>query len=76
MTKTAAGFSESPDSIDDLVRDLEESGYPVDGSTEQFVPQPDGLTLKSDRPGFPPAQPDGAHKISIAQPKKVSGAGP
>jgi hypothetical protein len=66
MTKTAAGFSENPDSADDLVRDLEESGYPVDGSTEQFVPQPDGLTVKSDRPGFPPAQPDGAHKISSA----------
>jgi hypothetical protein len=37
MTKTAAGFSENPDSTnstDNLVRDLEESGYPVDGSTE------------------------------------------
>jgi len=70
MTKTAAGFSENPDSADDLVRDLEESGYPVDGSTEQFVPQPDGLTVKSDRPGFPPAQPDGAHKISSAPTEK------
>jgi len=66
MTKTAAGFSKNPDSTDDLVRDLEESGYPVDGSTEQFVPQPDDLAVKSDGPGFPPAQPDGAHKISIA----------
>ena len=51
MTKTAAGFSENPDSTDNLVRDLEESGYPVDGETAQFAPQPDSLTVESDRPG-------------------------
>jgi hypothetical protein len=28
MTKTRTGPSETPDSIDELVRDLEESGYP------------------------------------------------
>ena len=37
MAKTAAGLSENPGSTDDLVRDLEDSGYPVDGSREQFI---------------------------------------
>ena len=49
MTKTEAGFCENPDSTDNLVRDLEESGYPVDGAKEQFAPQPDSLTAESDR---------------------------
>jgi len=62
MTKMAAGFSENPDSTDELVRDLEESGYPVDGSTGQFVPQPDGPS--AERPGLPPVQLDNAHAIS------------
>lgn len=66
MTKTAAGLSENPDSTDELVRDLEESGYPVDGATELFVPQPDGLALESERPGFPPVLRDSAHEISTA----------
>jgi hypothetical protein len=64
MTKPAAGSSENPESTDDLVRDLEESGYPVDGATELFVPQPDGLALGSERPGSPPVPPDSAHEIS------------
>jgi hypothetical protein len=58
MKTAAASFSENPDSTDDLVRDLEDSGYPVDGATEQFVPQPDGLALESEKPGFPPVQPE------------------
>jgi hypothetical protein len=64
MTKTAAGFSENPESTDELVRDLDESGYPVDGSTEQFVPRPDGLSVDSDRPEFHPEQFDSAQTIS------------
>src|ERR1035438_9723113 len=64
MTKTTTGPSENPDSTDELVRDLEESGYPVDGATEQFVPQPDGLSVETDGPGFPPVQPDYAQAIS------------
>jgi hypothetical protein len=70
MTKTAAGFSENPDSTDELVRDLEESGYPVDGATEQSLPQPDGLSVETGAPGFPPAQPDGAPRISITPTEK------
>jgi hypothetical protein len=70
MTKTAAGFSENPDSTDNLVRNLEESGYPVDGAKEQFVPQRDSLTAESDRSEFTPAQPEGAHKISIVPTEK------
>lgn len=66
MTKKAVGFSENPESTDDLVRGLEESGYPVDGATEPFVPQPGGLALKSERPGFPPVLRDSAHEISTA----------
>jgi hypothetical protein len=62
MTKMAAGLSENPDSSDELVRDFEESGYPVDGSTEQFVPQAAGLPV--DRPGFLPVQLDNAQAIS------------
>ena len=70
MTKTEAGFCENPDSTDSLVRDLEESGYPVDGAKEQFAPQPDSLTAESDRSESPPAQPDGPHKISVAPTEK------
>ena len=33
MTKTEAEFSKNPDSTDELVHDLEESGLPVDGLT-------------------------------------------
>lgn len=64
MTKTATGPSENPDSTEELVRDLEESGYPVDGATEQFAPQPDGLSVEIDGPGFTPVQPDSAQAIS------------
>ena len=42
MANTAAGLFENPASTDELVRDLEDSGYPVDGSREQFIRQPDG----------------------------------
>jgi hypothetical protein len=44
MANTAAGLFENPASTDELVRDLEDSGYPVDGSREQFVRQSDGLS--------------------------------
>jgi hypothetical protein len=66
MTKTAAGLSENPESTNDLVRDLEESGYPVDGAPELFVPQPDGLTLESEIPGFPSVPADSAHTMPNA----------
>ena len=72
MTRTEAGFCENLDSTNNLVRDLEESGYPVDGAKEQFVPQPESLTAESDRSEFPPAQPGGPHKISIAPAGKTS----
>jgi hypothetical protein len=62
MTETAVSLSGNPDSTDGLVRELEESGYPVDGSTEQFVPQPASLSVES--PGFPPAELNTAQVIS------------
>jgi hypothetical protein len=37
LANRAAGLSENPASTDELVRDLEDSGYPVDGSREQFI---------------------------------------
>ncbi|MFZ3187141.1 MAG: hypothetical protein WBW02_03220 [Candidatus Sulfotelmatobacter sp.] len=49
MAKTAAGVSENPGSTDDLVRDLEDSGYPVDGSREQLIRQPEGLSVELDQ---------------------------
>ena len=64
MTRTRTGPSENPDSTDELVRDLEESGYPVDGSTGQFVPRSDGLSVESDRPEFPPEQFDSVQTTS------------
>jgi hypothetical protein len=67
LTETAAESSKNPDSTDELVRDLEESGYPVDGSTEQFVPQPDRLSVE--RPGLPPVQLDNGHGKSTTPAK-------
>jgi hypothetical protein len=64
MTRTQTLPSRDPDSTDELVRDLEESGYPVDGSIGQFVPRPGGLTLESDRPEFHPEQFDSPQIIS------------
>jgi hypothetical protein len=49
MTETAVSLSGNPDSTDGLVRELEESGYPVDGATEQFVPQPEGVAAEPER---------------------------
>lgn len=46
MARIAASLLENPGSSDDLVRDLEDSGYPVDGSREQLIRQPDGLFVE------------------------------
>jgi hypothetical protein len=43
--KTTTGPFENPGSTDELVRNLEGSGYPVDGSREQLIHQPDGLSV-------------------------------
>ena len=43
--KTTTGLFENPGSTDELVRNLEDSGYPVDGSIERFIRQPDGLSV-------------------------------
>jgi len=51
LTKTAAGFSENPDSTDNLVRDIEESGYPVDGANQTDLdPLPPNPTVRQKRP--------------------------
>ena len=75
MTKTVALLSQNSESTDELVRDIEESGYPVDGATEQFVPQPDGLSVEG--PGFARVQFDNAQAISTTptENKSVSRGG-
>jgi hypothetical protein len=60
---------ENPGSTDDLVRDLEDSGYPVDGSREQFIRQPDGLSVATGTVVAAPVQPDRAEK-SCATPSE------
>jgi hypothetical protein len=59
------GLFENPGSNDELVRDLEESGYPVDGSREQFIRQPDGLAVATNELVATPVQLDtgGAQRI-------------
>jgi len=70
MTETAVSLSGNPDSTDGLVRELEESGYPVDGATEQFVPQPEGLAVEG--PGFPPVHLDNVQAISSTPRKQLA----
>ena len=43
--ETAVGSFEDRGSADELARDLEDSGYPVDGSREGFIRRPDGLSV-------------------------------
>jgi len=62
MAKTATGLSENPGSTDDLVRDLEDSGYPVDGAREQLIRQPDGLSAVTGKVVAAPVQTDRAEK--------------
>ena len=63
MAKTAADLSENPGLTEELVRDIEDSGYPVDGSREQFIRQPDGLAAAAtSEPGAAPAL-DSAQRI-------------
>ncbi len=58
MAKTAVDLSENPGSADELVRDLEDSGYPVGGSREQFIRQPDGLAAATSELVAAPVQLD------------------
>jgi hypothetical protein len=45
MAKMAVDLFDDPSSVEELVRDLEDSGYPVDFSRKQLTPQPDGLSV-------------------------------
>ena len=58
MARTATDLSENPGSNDELVRDLEDSGYPVDGAREQFILQPDGLAAATSERVAAPVQLD------------------
>jgi hypothetical protein len=58
MAKPVVDLSENPASTDELVRDLEDSGYPVDGSREQFIRQPDGLSAATGGLAAAPAELD------------------
>ena len=48
MAKIAGDLFEEPSSVGELVRDLEDSGYPVDFSREQVIRQPDGPSVPPD----------------------------
>jgi len=50
MARTADGLFENPGPVDEVVRDLEDSGYPVDGSTEEMIRQPDDLSVAAEVP--------------------------
>jgi len=52
------GLFENPGSNDELVRDLEDSGYPVDGSREQFIRQPEGQAVATSELVATPVQLD------------------
>ena len=62
MARTTDGLFENPHSVDEVVRDLEDSGYPVDGAREQFIRQPDDLSVATDRIAATPVQLDSAQK--------------
>ena len=65
------GLFENPGSNDELVRDLEDSGYPVDGSREQFIRQPDGLAVATSELVATPVQLDkGSAQRICATPKR------
>ena len=70
------GLFENPGSNDELVRDLEDSGYPVDGSREQFIRQPDGPAVPTSELVATPVQLDknGAQRICAtpSEPKSRS----
>jgi hypothetical protein len=74
MAKTATDLPEDPGSADELVRVLEESGYPVDGARGQFIPQPGGLAAATGEGGAAPVQPDkGGAKSIRATPSEDEG---
>lgn len=55
-TETAVGPFENRGSTDELARDLEDSGYPVDGSREEFIRRPDGLSVATGKLVVAPVQ--------------------
>jgi hypothetical protein len=50
MARTAVGTLENPSAVDEIIRNLEDSGYPVDGSTGEFIRQPDDPFVATDEP--------------------------
>ena len=48
MARTAVGTFENPGSVDEVVREIEDSGYPVDGATREFIRQPDDPSAATD----------------------------
>jgi len=66
MARTAVESLENLDSDDDVVRDLEDSGYPVDGATREFIRQPEDLFATAG-PVAPPAQLDSMEETGAIQ---------
>ena len=65
----AVGPFESRGSADELARDIEDSGYPVDGSREEFIRRPDGLPVATGELVVAPVQLDkGSEQRTCATP--------
>ena len=50
MARATVRSLENPSSVDNFVRGLEDSDYPVDGSTGEFIRQPDDPFGPTDEP--------------------------
>ena len=68
------GLFQNSGSNDELVRDLEDSGYPVDGSREQFIRQPDGPAVATSELVATPVQLDknGAQRMCATPSERKS----
>lgn len=75
MTKAAADPFDNPGSNDELVRDLEDSGYPVDSATEGFIRPSDSPSGETDKLVSAPAQLHSARKRCATPEDKSTGGG-
>jgi hypothetical protein len=48
MAGAAVNTFENPGSVDEVIREIEDSGYPVDGATKGFIRQPDDPSVATD----------------------------
>lgn len=70
MAKMAVDSFEDP--VDELVRELEDSGYPVDFSREHVIRQPDGLSAPPNTVVAAPGRPSSAQTKCATQRDRTS----